>query len=229
MERRETFLFYLLGVVGLVVVSILSTNQIERVEIRPLPTHTPAIVITPQSTATSPETRRIDCATIPEGITFGYLPDTATLTHLAGDSLTISGTVYARDFVTPLPDVLIEVWRATPESGDEYFLPFILLKQVRTNANGRYSFTIPKPDPRIIYYHYYRSWGYLPSYFHYQVSYQGHCPSSVQLLSVDSASPENDPSASTPPRRLLIREVKPSDTMLQGSVGIALPVSPPTP
>ena len=39
MERRETILFYLLGLVGLVVVSILSTHQIERMEIRPLPTN----------------------------------------------------------------------------------------------------------------------------------------------------------------------------------------------
>ena len=53
MEKRETLLFYLIGLVGLVVVSILSTDQIERVEIRPLPT--PTIALTSQSTALSPQ------------------------------------------------------------------------------------------------------------------------------------------------------------------------------
>jgi hypothetical protein len=58
-ERHEIVLFYLLGLVSLVGVSILSTNQIERVEIQPLPTHTPAKVITPQPTALPPETNRL--------------------------------------------------------------------------------------------------------------------------------------------------------------------------
>jgi hypothetical protein len=38
-----------------VVFSIFSTSQIERVEIRPLPTYTPTIAITPQPTVTTPE------------------------------------------------------------------------------------------------------------------------------------------------------------------------------
>ncbi|MBI1877998.1 MAG: hypothetical protein HYR94_07195 [Chloroflexi bacterium] len=239
MKGRETILFYLLGLVGLVGVSILATNQIERVEIQPLPTNTPTIVITPQPTATSPETSRIDCATIPQGITFGYLPDTATLTNLTGDTLTLSGTVYASDFVTPLPDVLIEVWRATPEvltmvwgvtpDSDDDFPPFMLLKQVRTDTAGRYAFTTPKPDARISYYYYYHGGGFRPIYFHYRISYQGNCPSSVQLLSADTTSPEYEPSASNLPRTLLFKQVKPADTMLQGPVDIALPISPPTP
>ena len=54
LEERKTLLFYLLGLVGLVVVSILSASQIERVEIRSLPTYTPTIAITPQSTASLP-------------------------------------------------------------------------------------------------------------------------------------------------------------------------------
>jgi len=238
-ERRETLLFYLLGLVGLVVVSILSTNQIERVEIRPLSANTPTIVITPQPTATSPETRWIDCATTLRGVTFGYLPDRAILTHMAGDSLTISGTVYASDFVAPLPDVLIEVWRATPEvltmvwgvtpESDDDFPPFILLKQVRTDAAGRYEFTTPKPDPTVSYYSYQRGGGFRPIYFHYRLSYQGNCPSSVQLLSADTASPEYEPSASNLPRTLLFKQVKPAGTMLQSPVDIALPISPPTP
>jgi hypothetical protein len=228
MERRETILFYLLGFVGLVVVSIFATNRIERVEIRPLPTNTPTIVITPQPRTTSPETSRIDCATIPGGITFGYLPDTATLIHMAGDTLTISGTVYARDFVTPLPDVLIEVWRATPEIRDDDFPPFILLKQVRTDSAGRYAFTTSKPDRIISYYYYRRGGEFRPIYFHYRVSYQGNCPASVQLLAADTTSPENDPSGTTLPRTLLEKQVKPSDTVLAGPVDMALPISPPT-
>jgi protocatechuate 3,4-dioxygenase beta subunit len=237
MERREPVLLYLLGLVSLVGVSILSTNQIERVEIQPLPTHTSTIVITPQPTALPPETSWLDCATIPQGITFGYLPDTASLTHLAGDTLTISGIVYASDFVTPLPGVLIEVWRATPEvltmvwgvtpESDDDFPPFILLKQVRTDAAGRYEFTTPKPDPTVSYYSYQRGSGFRPIYFHYRLSYQGNCPSSVQLLSADTTSPEYKPSASNLPRTLLFKQVKPADTMLQGPVNIALPVSPP--
>jgi hypothetical protein len=220
-------LFYLFSVVGLVVASIFSTNQIEQVEIRPLPTQTPAIVITPQSTASSPEPRRIDCATIPQGITFGYLAHTAILPNLAGDFLTVSGTVYAADFTTPLPDVLIEVWRATPEvmtmvwgvtpKSDDDFPPFILLKQVRTDAAGRYAFTTPKPEDR-----------FRPIYFHYRLSYQGNCPASVQLLTPNSASPEYEPSSSNLPRTLLFKPVRPDDTMWQGPVDIALPISPPT-
>jgi hypothetical protein len=227
MKGRETILFYLLSVVGLVGVSIFSTNQIERVEIRPLPTHTPAIVITPQPTASSPEPRRIGCATSPRGITFSYLPDTATLPNLAGDFLTISGTVYASDFTTPLPDVLIEVWRATPEvltmvwgvtpERDDDFPPFILLKQVRTDAAGRYAFTTPKSED-----------GFLPIYFHYRLSYQGNCPASVKLRVVETTSPEYELSASNLPRTLLFMQVKPDDTILQSPIDIALPISPPT-
>jgi hypothetical protein len=239
MKEHESLLFYLLGLGMLVLVLVLVTSQIERVEIQPLPTKTPAKIITPQSITRSPETSRLGCATIPQGITFGYLPDTDTLTHLAGDTLTISGTVYASDFTTPLPDVLIEVWRATPEvltmmwgvtpESDDDFPPFILLKQVRTDAAGRYAFTTPKPDRIISTYDYRRGGEFRPIYFHYRLSYQGNCPSAVKLLAVETTSPEYEPSASNLPRTLLLKQVKPDDTMMQGSVDFALPVSAPTP
>jgi hypothetical protein len=225
-ERRETILFYLLGVVALVVASILSTNQIERVEIGPLPTNTPAIVITPRPTATPAEISRRGCATIPQAITFGYLPDTATLTNLTGDALTVSGTVYAADFTIPLQEVLIEVWQARPKIGDDNFLPFIWLKQVRTGADGWYEFTSPKPGryslilPLIGYV----PDRYMPTYFHYRLSYLGRCPHFGQLLYADTAY---DPSGKPSPPKLLIKQMKPAVTMLQGPVDLALPISSP--
>ena len=228
MEGLKTLLFYLFGLAGLVGVTIFSTSQIERVEIRPLPPHTPTIALTPQSTAASPEIGQIGCALISERIAFGYLPDTATLTSLASDILTISGTVYASDFATPLPEVLIEVWRATPESRYDRFPPFILLKQVRTDAAGRYKFITAKPDHIISPYSYRYGGEFLPIYFHYRLTYQGNCPTSVKLLSAETTAPKYDSSASTVPQTLLFKRVKPDDTLLQGPVDVALPVSPPT-
>ena len=122
MEDSKTLLFYLLSFAGLIVVSIMFTGRIEQPEIE---AQQPAIVLPTttkvKSTTNALETDQELCASINQ-MAF-YTPD---LTHLEGNRLVISGTLYASDFVTPLSNTPIEVWLAAQEVNMILIIPPIM-------------------------------------------------------------------------------------------------------
>jgi catechol 1,2-dioxygenase len=165
-KTLKSILPYLVGLAGLVLISTFLTGQIE-VEINELPpTATPIPPPTPTATP------RPACLTTPGGLTHDYRPDAPLTTTLAppdlpGRPLVISGTVYAADCVTPLPDVLLEVWHVDVNGKYDRTPPYTLRAKLRTDEQGRYRFTTVKP-------------GYLltsqisfPPFIHYRVSYRG--------------------------------------------------------
>ena len=152
MEDLKAVLFYLLGLAGLIVASILFTGQAE-------------VVVNELSTVTPIKAGQSDC--VPTAMTIAYIytpnsPYTTTLAppDLKGDRLIVSGTVYSADRVTPLPGALLEVWQA-----DAYGQFERLRAQMQTDANGRYEFTTIKPG------HYKVDCQFLPAHIHYRVSY----------------------------------------------------------
>jgi catechol 1,2-dioxygenase len=174
-ENLKTILFYSLGLAGLVLVSVLLTGQIE-VEIGELPpTATP---IRPPTPTATPQPA---CLTTPGGLTHQYRPDAPFTTALAppnipGRRLTISGTAYAADCVTPLPDVLIEVWHPDINGNYDRTRPYTFRGKLKTDEQGRYRFSTIKP-------------GYthtnqisLPPFIHYRISYQDELVLSTHLF-----------------------------------------------
>src|SRR5262245_15958547 len=112
MEDPKTLTLYILSVAGLILVSILLTGRIEQPEVEPpQSTSVNSTCIPVKPSANLSNTDQAVC-TSPHQVGL-YRPD---MSHLEGDRLVISGTVYASDSVTPLPNVPIEVWFTTGES-----------------------------------------------------------------------------------------------------------------
>ncbi|NEP83692.1 MAG: dioxygenase, partial [Okeania sp. SIO3B3] len=67
----------------------------------------------------------------PRGITYGYRADAPFTTVLAppkmpGTRLTITGTVFAADCETPLPNALVEVWHADTSGSYDFSEAWLL-------------------------------------------------------------------------------------------------------
>lgn len=218
MEKQKGILFYLVGLVGLAAISIFFTGRIE-IDVRDLPTATPTI--TPTVLA------QTECQTTPGGVAFGRLPDAPFTTTLAppdlpGERLVISGTVYASDCVTPLPNALIEVWQADANGQYDRSPPFTLRAQMRTDNSGRYEFYTIRPGS------YDTFNGTRPAHIHYWVSYADNDPLATRLLFADDpylADSNLDPALLT----TLTEEAGPAGPRLRGTFDIVLSVPPPTP
>ena len=84
MDNLKNVMFYVLGVAGLVVVSVVFTGGIEA-DISPLPTNTPAVRNTPTSALS--EADQAGCRTTPPGSSFSYLPGAPLTTTLVSPQL----------------------------------------------------------------------------------------------------------------------------------------------
>jgi hypothetical protein len=164
-EETKTILFYLLTLAGLVVSSILFTGRIES----PVEELSPAPMIPTfakaNSTLSLPETDREVCPITTQKTAFYRIDPSRLVDH----RWVISGTIYASDFITPVPDVLIEIWQAPAETLPPYPLEMLLYTfsfrgLARTDAAGHYETTILMPEQR----------NSLPLY--YRVRYQNRCP-----------------------------------------------------
>jgi catechol 1,2-dioxygenase len=214
-KNLKTFLFFICGLVGLVFLSILLTGQIE-VEVGELPpTATP---IRPPTPTATPQPA---CLTTPGGLTHQYRPD-APLTNtlappdLPGRRLTISGTVYAADCVTPLPDVLIEVWQPDVNGKYDQTRPYTLRGKLKTDEHGRYRFSTIKP-------------GYthtnqisLPPFIHYRLSYQAELVLSTHVFFAGDYFLDEYWSAFPD----LVIPLTKNGSTLQGTFDLAVPVEP---
>lgn len=221
MEDSKTLLFYLFGLVGLITIAILFTGRIEPPPVEPL-LPTPA---SPTSTPVPAEVTQEECSTHTEQVIF-YVPD---LTSMENNRLLISGTVYASDFLTPLPGALIKVWPATdgnPENSQ--YPPYLFRGQILTDAVGHYEFTTLKPGHYGIVYLYYR------------VRYQDDCLIGLKLFFVDDPAqaiasfPQMKqvphapvPTSSPMLRKANLAQVELASPLLRGPIDLVLPVSPP--
>lgn len=170
MEDLKTVLFYILGLAGLIIASVIFTRQAE-VVVNELPTATPANQVAWKPTiTTSTEINQPDCVFTAMSITYSYIPNAPFTTTLAspdlkGDRLIVSGTVYASNRVTPLPGALIEVWQANAEG--RYGR---LRGQMWTDVEGHYEFTTIKPG------HYQVDCLPMPAHIHYRITYLNNDP-----------------------------------------------------
>lgn len=88
------------------------------------------------------------------------LRDNFAPTNHTGETLVVSGRVLARDCVTPLSHVIVDVWQAN-ESGsyeDEWYRG-----RVQTNERGEYTFTTVVPKG------YGEGTGYRPPHIHFKI------------------------------------------------------------
>ncbi|MEM7347904.1 MAG: hypothetical protein AAF485_27040 [Chloroflexota bacterium] len=148
MDNVKTVLLYVVGIIVL----LLSTWLFE-VEGDPQAAVdlTPTVVPTVRPTSTKMRIAAgpLGCVTTPIGGRHGYYPDAPYTKDLAppeatGQPLWVSGTIYAADCVTPLPNVRIEVWHA----GEEGHHPLDRFRgQFFTDHLGRYQFSTIKPSP----------------------------------------------------------------------------------
>lgn len=165
MKDLKTVLFYVLGLAGLIIASVMFTGQVEVVD-NELTTVTPANQVAWRPAITTPsETNQPDCALTAMSITYSYIPNAPFTTSLAppdrkGERLMVSGTLYASNRITPLPGALVEVWQADAEG--RYGR---LRGQMQTDADGHYEFTTIKPG------HYKVDCLPMPAHIHYRLSY----------------------------------------------------------
>lgn len=213
MEGLKTVLFYVLGLAGLIVASVMFTGQMEET-VSELPTTIPA----GPNVATPTETGQLDCVPAAMSITSIYIPDspfttTLALPNLKGERLIVSGVVYASDRVTPIPGALVEVWQADADGQYERFRA-----QMQTDVEGRYQFTTLKPG------HYRVDCEFMPAHIHYRVSYLDNPPLLTVLFFKGDPYLANIPSVKPTLIRPLTTQVGPDGPVLHTTFDIVLPV-----
>jgi protocatechuate 3,4-dioxygenase beta subunit len=222
-EDPKTFLFYILGLVGLIISSILFTSRIEPLPLEPLPS-TPAKQTGTPTPSRSTEIIQEGCSPSSERTLF-YIPDPASL---ESSRILITGTVYASDLVTPLPGALLEVLLLPQETQyDPQYPPYNAFHDwFQTDASGRYEATMPKPD----------NYGII--HLHYRANSQDNCPLKLRLLFLDASAQgeaslsrmKRVPQGLLPPSSLTpmkMARVEPAGTKLGGPIDVVLPVPPP--
>jgi protocatechuate 3,4-dioxygenase beta subunit len=215
----KSILPYLFGLAGLVLISTFLTGQIE-VEINELPpTATP--IRPPAPTATP----RPACLTTPGGLTHDYRSDAPFTTTLAppdlpGRPLVISGTVYAADCITPLPDVLLEIWHTDVNGKYDHTPPYTLRAKLRTDEQGRYRFSTIKPGYLLT------SYIAFPPFIHYRVSYRDEVVLSTHLFFEGDYFMDEYWTAFPDLIISLTERPGPDGPVLHGRFDLAIPVEP---
>ena len=127
-------------------------------------------------------------------------PNTSILHPLDIESnlLIITGTVYANDCITPIPNAVVDIWHANRgeynKSNDEYvnsqYESDFYRAKIYTDINGNYSFQTILPGK------YLNGSYYRPSHIHYKSSYLDQNEITTQLYFEGDTSIPNDPWAS---------------------------------
>ncbi len=179
MDGLKTILFYVGGLLLLVMASMVATRQSDGAGFVP-PTVTPAPPTTPTPAAS-------DCPLTPTTGRHGYrsgAPQTDQLTpppafRWRDQRLIITGRVLASNCRTPLPNVLIEVWHADPEGNYDSSDNFYLRGQLRTDAAGRYKITTMAPG------RYRRGETIIPAHVHLRLTAPEAAPVFTQIYFAD--------------------------------------------
>ena len=103
--------------------------------------------------------------------------------------LYITGTVYAKDCVTPIPNALIDVWQA---NNDGAYEDIDYRGKIYTDEAGNYAFESIQPGK------YLNGSYYRPSHIHYKVVYKNNPEFVTQLYFEGDTSIDIDPWASDP-------------------------------
>ncbi len=103
--------------------------------------------------------------------------------------LFITGTIYANDCITPIPNALIEVWQANDEGAYENI---DYRGTLYSDNNGNYAFESIQPGK------YLNGSQSRPSHIHYKVTYLNNPNLTTQLYFEGDTSIDIDPWASTP-------------------------------
>lgn len=213
MQGFKTLLFYLLGLVGLIVASVTFTGQVEVIINDP-----PAA--TPTATAILAGKHRTDCVPSAMAMSYIYIPGAPFTTTLApprlkGERLIVFGTVFAPDGLTPLSGALVEVWQADADGQYEN-----LRAQMQTDAFGRYRFTTIKPG------HYQVDCQILPAHIHYRASHSNYRPLFALLFFERAPYLANIPSVKAAYIRPLALQTGPDGSNLQTTFNLVLPANP---
>ena len=103
--------------------------------------------------------------------------------------LYITGTVYAKDCITPVPNALIDVWQA---NNDGEYEDINFRGKIYTDEGGNYAFESIQPGK------YLNGSYYRPSHIHYKVVYKNNPDFVTQLYFEGDNSIDIDPWASDP-------------------------------
>lgn len=123
-----------------------------------------------------------------------YIPGSRLTSTLApagaaGDRLFITGTVYARDCQTPIPNALVDVWHAS-DGGDYDNTDY--RGRMRTGSNGAYAYDTVLPGK------YFNGSQYRPRHLHYKVNAPDQPVLTTQVYFQGDTSIPADPWASEP-------------------------------
>jgi len=135
-----------------------------------------------------------DCLTTSDILGPYFIEGAPNLTTIAPQidnipRLFITGTVYAKDCVTPVPNALIDVWQANDEGAYE---DLNYRGKMYTDEAGNYAFESIQPGK------YLNGTYYRPSHIHYKVQYLNNPEFITQLYFEGDTSIDEDPWASSP-------------------------------
>lgn len=151
-----------------------------------------------------------------------YVPNAPFIDQLAPDGapgtpIVITGTVYANDCETIIPQAVVDVWHANDDGGyeDTHYRG-----RVHTQANGTYSFQSIFPGK------YLNGASFRPRHFHYKVSFDD-VELTTQIYFQGDTSIPSDPWASSPSATdRIIPVMEDENGVLHGVADIYLDVNP---
>lgn len=136
-------------------------------------------------------------------------PLRSDLTHegLEGTRITLKGTVYKSDCVTPLPNALVEIWHCNAEGEyDNESDAFRHRAGLRTNEEEAYAFLTIVPGK------YLNGRLYRPAHIHYRVTEDNSMELVSQIYFKGDPHIEEDPWASKEKAKHRILQLAPEDT-----------------
>ena len=165
-----------------------------------------------------------------------YIPNAPNISILtppgiSSNLLLITGTVYANDCITPIPNAIVDVWHANQGEYQEKtglylnseYDDIFYRGKIYTDINGNYAYQTILPG-KYLNGNYYR-----PSHIHYKVSYLGQNEITTQLYFNGDSSIEIDPWASSnSAENRTIDLLNDSNNNLNGVFDITLDIQPDT-